>query len=161
MPYEYLKIQSVTSSLGDTFKEGNEAILTINTTGGKGLNYYSITVNGESILNSSSSNSVTWKPEKAGTYKIVAYAREAQGGQTSFEKTITVTEKSKNVTTIYYKGYENPYIHYSVGGKWTAAPGIKMIPCTDVEGYNYKVEIDLDEATLDLCQYSRHIFLVF
>ena len=58
-----------------------------------------------------------------------------------------VTEKSKNVTTIYYKGYENPYIHYSVGGKWTAAPGIKMTPCTDVEGYNYKVEIDLDEAT--------------
>ncbi|NLK24424.1 MAG: hypothetical protein GX309_10750, partial [Clostridiales bacterium] len=62
-------------------------------------------------------------------------------------KTITVTEKSKNVTTIYYKGYENPYIHYSVGGKWTAAPGIKMMPCTDVEGYNYKAEIDLGEAT--------------
>ena len=148
VPYEYLKIQSVTSSLGDTFKEGNETNLTINTTGGKGLNYYSITVNGESILNSSSSNSVTWKPEKAGTYKIVASAREVYGGSSdSYEKTITVTEKSKNVTTIYYKGYENPYIHYSVGGKWTAAPGIKMMPCTDVEGYNYKAEIDLGEAT--------------
>ena len=157
VPYENLKIQSVTSSLGDTFKEGSETTLTINTTGGRGSNYYSITVNGESILNSSSTNSVNWKPEKAGTYKIVAYAREAQGGQTSFEKTITVTEKSKNVTTIYYKGYENPYIHYSVGGKWTAAPGIKMIPCTDVEGYNYKVEIDLDEATsLTACFNDGH-----
>ena len=158
VPYEYLKIQSVTSSLGDTFKEGNETNLTINSTGGRGSNYYSITVNGESILNSSSTNSVNWKPEKAGTYKIVASAREIYGGSSdSYEKTITVTEKSKNVTTIYYKGYENPYIHYSVGGKWTAAPGIKMTPCTDVEGYNYKVEIDLDEATsLTACFNDGH-----
>ena len=158
VPYEYLKIQSVTSSLGDTFKEGNETNLTINTTGGNGSNYYSITVNGESILNSSSTNSVNWKPEKAGTYKIVASAREVYGGSSdSYEKTITVTEKSKNVTTIYYKGYENPYIHYNIGGKWTAAPGIKMTPCTDVEGYNYKVEIDLDEATsLTACFNNGH-----
>ena len=62
-----------------SFKEGNEAILTINTTGGKGLNYYSITVNGESILNSSSSNSVTWKPEKAGTYKFVLHEESTDG----------------------------------------------------------------------------------
>ena len=158
LPYENLKIQSVTSSLGDTFKEGNETTLTINTTGGRGSNYYSITVNGEYILNSDDSNSVNWKPEKAGTYKIVASAREVYGGSSdSYEKTITVTEKSKNVTTIYYKGYENPYIHYSVGGKWTAAPGIKMTPCTDVEGYNYKVEIDLGEATsLTACFNDGH-----
>ena len=30
-------------------------------------------------------------------------------------------------TTIYYKGYDNPYIHYRIAdGTWTTAPGVKM-----------------------------------
>ena len=145
--YKNLEIKSVTSSLGDTFQKGKTTQLTINTTGGKGSNYYSMEVNGETILKDSSSNSVSWTPIEAGIYKIVATARETQGGTVSYTKTITIEDKVSNQTTIYYKGYDNPYIHYRIGnGAWTNAPGVKMSSNSDVDGYNYAITLDLGDA---------------
>lgn len=51
-------------------------------------------------------------------------------------------------TTIYYKGYENPNIHYKIGnGKWTSVPGIKMEESSQIEGFPYVITIDLGEET--------------
>lgn len=52
-----------------------------------------------------------------------------------------------NYTTIYYKGYNNPYIHYSVGGTWTAVPGVAMTASTAVSGYPFEYTINLNDAT--------------
>ena len=145
--HKNLEIKSVTSSLGDTLRKGQTTQLTINTTGGMGINYYSIKINGQYILNESNSNSVSWTPTQAGTYKIVVSAREAQGGSTSYTKTITVEDKTSNKTTIYYRGYNNPYIHYKIGnGEWTKVPGVKMSSNSDVNGYYYAITIDLGDA---------------
>ena len=145
--YKKLDIKSVTSSLGDNFQKGKTTQLTINATGGKGNKYYSIEVNGKSILNESSSNNVSWTPTEAGTYRIVASVSEAQSGSASYTKTITVEDKVSNQTTIYYKGYDNPYIHYKIGnGAWTNAPGVKMEKTSEKPGYGYKITIDLGDA---------------
>ena len=52
-----------------------------------------------------------------------------------------------NYTTIYYKGYNNPNIHYSVGGTWTAVPGVAMTASTAVSGYPFEYTINLNDAT--------------
>ena len=144
--YKNLEIKSVASSLGDTFKKGKTTQLTINVTGGMGNNYYSIEVNGQSILDTSSSNTVSWTPTEAGKYKITVTAREAQGGTASYTKTITVEDKVSNQTTIYYRGYDNAHIHYQIGnGAWTTKP-VKMNSSSDVAGYNYAMTIDLGDA---------------
>ncbi len=50
--------------------------------------------------------------------------------------------------TIYYKGYENPNIHYKIGdGYWIDGDGIKMEASTTISGYSYEITIDLGEAT--------------
>ncbi|NLK94262.1 MAG: hypothetical protein GX275_03575, partial [Clostridiales bacterium] len=137
---------SISSSAGDVIKTNTETTLKVNVKGGTNVGY-TISVNGTKILANSSSNSVTWKPTKAGIYKISAVA--TSGSETiTAEKTITVKDVTSNITTIYYKGYDNPYIHYQIGnGSWTNAPGVKMTSCTDVSGYYYKAEIDLGDAT--------------
>lgn len=145
--YRNLQITSVVSSLGDTFKLGGTTYISVNTTGGKGINYYAVKVNGEYISYESSSNTVAWTPTQAGTYTIVGYARERQGIYISFTKTIQVEEKAENLITIYYRGFNNPYIHYGINGTWTSVPGIRMEACADVEGYFYKAEIDLGKYT--------------
>ena len=142
-----LKITSVTSSLGDTFQKGKTTQLTINTIGGKGSNYYALDVNGKSILDGATSNTVSWTPTEAGTYEIIAYAREEQDCYTTYKKTITVEDKVSNQTTIYYKGYDNAHIHYKIGnGEWTKGSGVSMSPNSDVNGYNYSITIDLGDA---------------
>lgn len=83
-------------------------------------------------------------PEKAGNYifKIVA---ENEFGQTA-EATTEVNVVSKKKKAVIY--YNNPnfakaYIHYSVNGTWTAAPGIEM-KASDKDGYNFMFEIPVD-----------------
>ncbi|MCR5608724.1 MAG: hypothetical protein K6G26_06640, partial [Lachnospiraceae bacterium] len=52
----------------------------------------------------------------------------------------------KDITTIYYKGFENPYIHYSINGKWTNLPGIPMTRTNIVSGYTHEINIEMDNA---------------
>ena len=69
------------------------------------------------------------------------------------QNTVVTATYEKNQTTIYYKGYDNPYIHYKVGnGSWTNAPGVKMSSNSDVDGYNYAITIELGSASnLTVC----------
>ena len=145
--YEEFKITSVRSSLGDRFELGNTTMFSVNTEGGKGYNLYAIKVNDEYIMSESENNTIYWTPKQAGTYVITGYARQTQGVYLSYSKTIIVEEKPQNTTTIYYKGYENPYIHYGIDGVWTDLPGVKMEACTDIEGYAYKAVIPLGDST--------------
>lgn len=151
--YKNLEISSITSTYGDLFEAGSTTELIINTTGGKGQNYYDLEVNGKSIMTDKTSNKVSWTPTEAGIYEITAYAREAEGGYVTYKYFLTIREKLRNGTVIYYKGYENPYIHYKIGnGNWTNAPGIKMEKTSEKEGYDYKIIIDLGyEDKLTAC----------
>ncbi len=65
----------------------------------------------------------------------------------------TVTPVSENTTTIYYKGYSTPYIHYKIGnGNWTNVPGVQMETANEVAGYTHKITIDLGTAdNLTVC----------
>ncbi len=108
--------------------------------------------NGNLYMQQSYSYATSWNPQinKAGTYTVIAYAKEYYGSPVVSEtKTFTVSPKmSDNTVTIYYSGYSNPNIHYQVGtGSWTAAPGYAMTKCTEVSGYDYKYVIDLGTST--------------
>ena len=92
----------------------------------------------------------TWIPDMDGTYKIFVDITEA--GRTFrryiCSEYIVAKESQETTTTAYYKGYTNPKIHYQVGnGAWTANNGVYMTPCTDVEGFDYVITIDLNGAT--------------
>ena len=108
----------------------------------------------ETIINDYSSNaSVNFKPDEIGNYILKVYAKDADGKILEKTTPVGVTEISKNIVTIYYKGYSNPNIHYRVGnGAWTNAPGIKMETTNELSGYAYKVTIDLkDSDNLTVC----------
>lgn len=63
------------------------------------------------------------------------------------EKTIEFNSNPNNIT-IYYKGYNTPYIHYQVGSKnWTAVPGYAMTATKEVRDYTHKYTINLGEET--------------
>nr|MCR5608469.1 hypothetical protein [Lachnospiraceae bacterium] len=60
----------------------------------------------------------------------------------------TLSKKSSNTTTIYYKGYDKPYIHYCVEGQnWTNVPGFAMNEDTSLDGYTHKYTIDLSNSS--------------
>lgn len=54
-----------------------------------------------------------------------------------------------NTTTIYYRGYSNPKIHYKVGNvAWTTVPGVSMDATNEMNGYSYKKVIALGNETV-------------
>ncbi|NLK94267.1 MAG: hypothetical protein GX275_03600 [Clostridiales bacterium] len=149
-----LEITSITSSAGTTIKNGEPTEVTINAEGGKGSYtyelYYSLYGSGRTyyILNGTSTNKGTFTPNYPQEWILYAKVTDEAGNTASKQIKITSNDVTSNITTIYYKGYDNPYIHYQIGnGSWTAVPGIKMTACTDVSGYYYKAEIDLGDAT--------------
>ena len=98
----------------------------------------------------SSATTGTWTPDMDGTYEILVDITDS--GKT-FRYSIcnaykVEKESDETTTTIYYKGYTNPKIHYQVGsGSWTSNNGVYMTPCTDVEGFDYVITIDLNGAS--------------
>lgn len=63
-------------------------------------------------------------------------------------KTISGEDYTNYVTTIYYAGFSNPFIHYSIGnGAWTNPPGIAMNSSAERSGFYYKKVIELGKAT--------------
>ncbi len=111
----------------------------------------------ETILSSGPavpSVSVEWTPDEGGTYKIEAELLY-NGNVTWFSSNEYNVEgtNSGNKITIYYKGYENPYIHYQVGsGSWTNAPGFAMTRTDEVNGYTHKYVIDLgNDSYANVC----------
>ncbi|MBR3987987.1 MAG: starch-binding protein [Clostridia bacterium] len=64
-------------------------------------------------------------------------------------KTIEFAETSLNHATIYYRGYTNPQLSYSIDGKWVE--NSSMESNTEREGYVYKYVIDLgDKSSADI-----------
>ncbi|MEE1218367.1 MAG: carbohydrate binding domain-containing protein, partial [Ruminococcus sp.] len=95
-------------------------------------------------------NACTKQFTQVGTYTLMVRVKENPYSTNilTASKTVTVTEPVKNTTTIYYKGYSTPYIHYQVAGQsWTKAPGVQMTATSEVNGYTHKAVIDLDAAT--------------
>lgn len=115
-----------------------------------GFNTKKVNANLEKISSYSGSYitcSAEWIPEEPGEYTITLEYTDKYGQKASKEIKCTVYEKQVNTVSIYYSGYDNPYIHYKVGnGEWTAVPGIEMEKCNSLEGYPYKFTIDLKEA---------------
>lgn len=94
-----------------------------------------------------------WTPTEAGNYTVRLYIQDAKGQKAEKTIEVTVLEKSSNTLTIYYKGYDNPNIHYQVGnGAWTDVPGVTMVPSNDLSGYTHKYTIDLgSEQYANVC----------
>ena len=65
------------------------------------------------------------------------------------EVTVEPTVTPANVVTLYYStGWTKAYCHYKVGnGSWTKVPGEAMTSTTEQNGYNWKIVIDLKDAT--------------
>jgi len=88
-----------------------------------------------------------WTPQEAGNYTVRFYMEDAKGQKAEKTIEVTVLEKASNTLTIYYKGYDNPNIHYQVGDSaWTNVPGVKMAASNDLSGYTHKYTIDLGDA---------------
>ena len=102
-------------------------------------------------LSTNSDNTAAWVPKTEGTYSIVAELLYNGTVISSLTRDYTVekgAEVTTNQTTIYYKGYSTPYIHYRAGtGAWTAVPGVAMTKTSEVTGYTHKYTIDLGTAS--------------
>ncbi|MCR5608714.1 MAG: hypothetical protein K6G26_06590 [Lachnospiraceae bacterium] len=60
--------------------------------------------------------------------------------------TIKKLGEQTDVTTIYYKGYEKPNIHYALNGSWTNVPGVSMEKTSEEAGFTHKIEIEMNDA---------------
>lgn len=153
-----LKIESVEINNNNTLYQGKEASVKVNAVGGSEEYTYSVYAKpdpytSESIINNSNSNTGKWTPKRATDYIIYVEVSDSAGNKASCSISKSVKEATKNQVTIYYKGYDNPNIHYQIGnGAWTKAPGVKMESNLDVEGYYYSITIDLGtEENLTAC----------
>ena len=73
--------------------------------------------------------SVDWTPTEPGNYTITCTMGDISGQSATKTVNYVVNKKdtTDNLVTIYYMGYQFPYIHYQVeNGSWTNAPGYKM-----------------------------------
>ena len=151
---------SLSSPTGNTtIYKGKEATFNLSATGGTGkITYtYAYTKSWSQtkiILQSSTNPTLKWTPSESGYYQLWYEASDeggyhAPGGYI----TVNVEEAAENKVVIYYKGFENAYIHYQIGsGAWTVVPGMKMEPSTDLEGFDYKAEVCLGtEDKLTCC----------
>ena len=158
-PSSKLKINSITCSSGSTIKMGSTVDMKINASGGEGEYKYYLYYYGYGsgklnyILNGSTNNTGSYKPDYPQTTTLYAKVVDKAGNVATYQQAFNVKEKTNNQTTIYYRGYDNPNIHYKIGnGEWTTAPGVKMESNRDVDGYYYSITIDLgEEDNLTAC----------
>lgn len=113
---------------------------------------YTITGNNETkVLTTNSDNTASWKPTKEGSYTVKAELLYKNTSVANKSMSYTVEkgeEVTDNIVTIYYKGYNNPFIHYQVGsGTWTNAPGVSMNSSNKVSGFTHEYTINLGTAT--------------
>ena len=151
-------INSFTSSIIDNLKVGTSVVLQGNATSNASTIQYKMSVinpkNETTIIKDySTSNVSTWTPSEVGDYTLVLDVKDSNGKTLRTEMKLSTYSASSHITTIYYKGYSTPYIHYKVGaGSWTQVPGIAMKATTDKPGYTHKMTINLGDAdTLTAC----------
>ncbi|MEE1125171.1 MAG: starch-binding protein [Acutalibacteraceae bacterium] len=64
------------------------------------------------------------------------------------DKTFEIIQTTLNNAVIYYRGYENPNIHYKVGnGAWVSSKGIPMEANKERRGYTHKYVVELNQQT--------------
>ena len=156
MSYEIKTSVGITSVSVDkqSPQEVNTTInIKVNTQGGIGTvqyRYSFLSWNGvKTILKDySTSNTFAWTPQETMVGFLYVEAKDAAGNSPStYQMDYSITPATVKMTTIYYKGYSNPYIHYKVGnGSWTTAPGVKMSSNSEVNGYDYSITINLGQA---------------
>ncbi len=116
-----------------------------------GVDFYYSTDNGNTYTLINQDKLYTAKtyfvPEKAGNYifKIVAENYFGEIAEATTEINV-VSKKEKAVVYYNNPNFEKAYIHYSVNGTWTEAPGIEM-KVSDKEGYNFMFEIPVDAGS--------------
>ncbi len=100
-------------------------------------------------LSTLSDKTANWTPTEAGTYTLSLTVKHSGVLLAIYTKEFTVEKNTNaNEVTIYYKGYDTPYIHYQVGnGSWTNAPGYAMTKTSEMSGYTHKYTINLGNAT--------------
>ncbi len=148
-----ITVYSFTSS-ADTIKTGEQVTFSAKVNTSVIPLTYQYTVSGNGVnqtLTTNSDNTASWKPTKEGTYTVNADIRYNSSTVATKSMSYTVEKGdvvTGNETTIYYKGYAAPYIHYQTGtGAWTAAPGKAMTATNEVSGYTHKYTIDLGTAS--------------
>ena len=99
--------------------------------------------------------SVDWTPTEPGNYTITCNMGDMSGQSATKTVNFVVNKKdtTDNLVTIYYMGYQFPYIHYQVeNGSWTNAPGYKMSATDEKSGYSHKYVINLgDKNYANVC----------
>ena len=152
-PSKELKINSITCSSGSTIKMGSTVNLTVNASGGQGPYTYYLYYYGYGSgrinyrLNGVSTNTATFMPDYPRDITFYAEVVDSTGKKVTYSQVFTAKEITSNQTTIYYKGYDNAYIHYKIGnGSWTNAPGVKMESTSEKPGYTHKITLDLGDA---------------
>ena len=92
-------------------------------------------------------DSFSYTPEEEGNYKVVCKTTDASG-EIASDSVEFVVKDNANVAIVYYKNnsWSTAYIHYSVNGKWTSVPGVKM-EASDRSDYTWMYTIDLGDAT--------------
>ncbi len=101
-------------------------------------------------------DNMIWEPERAGSYVVNCTLSTVLHGscQYSFDFEVTDGNNTDNEVTIYYKGFENPNIHYTVdGSNWTDVPGVKMDSC-DFNGYKYVANVKLNGSDNLTCCFN-------
>lgn len=156
-PVDKFEITSVTSNYPNGITGLGTVNINVAIKNASGTVYYTyIDVdkdgNSNTIQENTTSDSIDFTPSSYGKHTIKVIAKD---GTNTAEKTMELNVKDieDNKTVIYYKGYDNPYIHYKIGnGSWTIEPGVEMENSTDIDGYNYSISIDLgNENKLTAC----------
>ena len=142
-----LTLNKVTTDKNSPQSLGKEITVTAEAFGGEKPYTYEFKVNDQVI--ETTGNSFKWNPTEIGDYKIAVTVKDKNGDTSTKEIDYTIKEVSKNIATIYYSGFSVAYIHYKVGsGKWTVAPGVLMENSKEIDGYEHKIEIDLEEENI-------------
>lgn len=108
---------------------------------------YTYTVTKDNVIQefkASSDKTFKWVPTEAGDYTIglnITYNDTLIASKLMY---YTVDEKYEYPITIYYTGYDTPYINYQIGVEdWKSDYGHAMTSTDEMEGYTHKYTIEM------------------
>ena len=134
--------------------EGEFAEFTVNPDDNNTYTYNIIAYNGDTkFFESGYSSEKTAKIflAESGDITVVAKLKDTDGNEFS---TLKLFVKVGRAATVYYSGFDSPYIHYKdENGEWTTVPGKPMTPCTDAAGYSYKyvIPVTSSDSKVEIC----------
>ncbi|MCR5609293.1 MAG: hypothetical protein K6G26_09545, partial [Lachnospiraceae bacterium] len=163
-----LTITGIKTDAGDSdITTGTTVTLIAEFTGAEGINnikcHYEISDGEKSEdINASTDGVAQWTPQYEGNYSVKCVLEdetkllgdytiqvEVKAQKDPWEQFINPGGNDNNGDSndrviIYYKGFNEAYIHYQLGNNnWTQDPGVKMERTDERKGYEYKAVIDL------------------